>query len=249
MSAIWPLLARLCSIGSHHSIAKESNGRTWRPVPGNVRRCDRGPNDAPPQLNNSAVQGSFLRGSLCTHPSTSPENESDLISHTWHVWCCPLASLEAYRDPGDSFAFATRPRRTRGRGGRKKGPRPPGHYLRCLVGGGVTRTIRYTSNDSVASCITTSTRCCSSAAPANPALAAAEIIRPIEIFVAGRATAEWFGSVIPVAELAEDACLSWICTHLREDVSRHVHITPLVRPGSGDLQALFARGAESGTGQ
>ena len=78
-----------------------------------------------------------------------------------------------------------------------------------------------------------------------PRFGGGEIIRPIEIFVAGRATAEWFGSVIPVAELAEDACLSWICTHLREDVSRHVHITPLVRPGSGDLQALFARGAES----
>lgn len=49
-----------------------------------------------------------------------------------------------------------------------------------------------------------------------PRFGGGEIIRPIEIFVAGRATAEWFGSVIPVAELAEDACLSWICTHLRE---------------------------------
>ena len=78
-----------------------------------------------------------------------------------------------------------------------------------------------------------------------PRFGGGEIVRPIEIFVAGRATAEWFGSVIPVAELAEDACLSWIRTHLRDDVSRHVHITPLVRPGSGDLQALFARGAES----
>lgn len=78
-----------------------------------------------------------------------------------------------------------------------------------------------------------------------PRFGGGEIIRPIEIFIAGRATAEWFGSVIPVAELAEDACLSWIRTHLREDVSRHVHITPLVRPGSGDLRALFARGTES----
>ena len=41
-----------------------------------------------------------------------------------------------------------------------------------------------------------------------PCFGGGEIIRPIEIFVAGRATAEWFGSVIPVAELAEDACLS-----------------------------------------
>ena len=36
------------------------------PVPGNVRRCDRGPNDVTLQSNNSAVQGSFLRGSLGT---------------------------------------------------------------------------------------------------------------------------------------------------------------------------------------
>ena len=71
------------------------------------------------------------------------------------------------------------------------------------------------------------------------------IIRPIEIYVAGRATMEWYGSVIPVAALAEDACLSWIRAHLREDVNRHVHVTPLIRPGSGDLRALFARGTQS----
>jgi len=78
-----------------------------------------------------------------------------------------------------------------------------------------------------------------------PRFGGGAIVRPIEIFVAGRATAEWFGSVIPVAELAEDACLSWIRAHLREEVSRHAHITPLIRPGSGDLRALFARGTQS----
>ena len=44
-----------------------------------------------------------------------------------------------------------------------------------------------------------------------PRFGGGEIIRPIEICVAGRATAEWDDSVIPVADLAEDACLSWIC--------------------------------------
>jgi S-adenosylmethionine synthetase len=78
-----------------------------------------------------------------------------------------------------------------------------------------------------------------------PHFGGGEIVRPIEIFVAGRATAEWFGSVIPVAELAEDACLSWIRTHLREEVAHHAHITPLIRPGSGDLRALFARGTQA----
>ena len=77
-----------------------------------------------------------------------------------------------------------------------------------------------------------------------PHFGGGEITRPIEIFVAGRATAEWNGSEIPVADLTRDACLSWIRAHLRQDVSDHVRITSLVRPGSTDLRALFARGAQ-----
>jgi S-adenosylmethionine synthetase len=77
-----------------------------------------------------------------------------------------------------------------------------------------------------------------------PRFGGGEILQPIEIFVAGRATATWNGSVIPVADLAKEACLSWIRAHLREELSHHVHITPLVRPGSTDLRALFARGTQ-----
>jgi len=75
-----------------------------------------------------------------------------------------------------------------------------------------------------------------------PRFGGGEIVQPIEIFVAGRATAEWNGSVIPVADLATEACMAWIRAHLREEVAHHVRITPLVRPGSTDLRALFARG-------
>jgi S-adenosylmethionine synthetase len=77
-----------------------------------------------------------------------------------------------------------------------------------------------------------------------PHFGGGEIIQPMEVFVAGRATAVWNDSVIPVADLAEEACLSWIRAHLREEVSRHIRITPLVRPGSTDLRALFARGTQ-----
>jgi S-adenosylmethionine synthetase len=77
-----------------------------------------------------------------------------------------------------------------------------------------------------------------------PRFGGGEIVQPIEIFVAGRATAEWNGSAIPVADLAREACLSWIRAHLREEVSHHVRVTPLVRPGSTDLLALFASGTQ-----
>jgi S-adenosylmethionine synthetase len=77
-----------------------------------------------------------------------------------------------------------------------------------------------------------------------PRFGGGEIAQPIEIFVAGRATAAWEGKVVPVSDLARDACLSWIRAHLREEVSHHIRITPLIRPGSTDLRALFARGTQ-----
>jgi S-adenosylmethionine synthetase len=76
----------------------------------------------------------------------------------------------------------------------------------------------------------------------DPHFGGGAITQPIEIYVAGRATAEWDGSTIPVADLTKDACLSWIRAHLREEVAHHVRVTSLVRPGSSDLRALFARG-------
>jgi S-adenosylmethionine synthetase len=77
-----------------------------------------------------------------------------------------------------------------------------------------------------------------------PRYGGGDIVRPMEIVIAGRATAESEGATIPVADLAEHTCLSWIRAHLREDVAQHVHITPLIRPGSGDLRALFGRGPQ-----
>lgn len=75
-----------------------------------------------------------------------------------------------------------------------------------------------------------------------PRFGGGDIMHPIEIYVAGRATTEWDGHTVPVGDVAHDDCVAWIRTHLREEISRHIRVTPLIRPGSGDLRALFGRG-------
>jgi S-adenosylmethionine synthetase len=71
-----------------------------------------------------------------------------------------------------------------------------------------------------------------------------EVLAPVEIYLAGRASNEHQGKPIPVAEIAVEACRTWLRAHLPElDVDRHVTIFPRLRPGSGDLARLFARGA------
>lgn len=74
-----------------------------------------------------------------------------------------------------------------------------------------------------------------------------ELLEPIEIYLAGRATRDAGGVSVPVDELAIEACRAWLRTHLRNvDVDRHVRVHSRIRPGSADLTALFAR-ARSGT--
>lgn len=69
-----------------------------------------------------------------------------------------------------------------------------------------------------------------------------EVIEPIEIYLAGRATQEWRGRRIPVHEIAQEACRACLRRHLPElDVDRHVRVTSRIRPGSADLTRLFAR--------
>jgi S-adenosylmethionine synthetase len=69
-----------------------------------------------------------------------------------------------------------------------------------------------------------------------------EVTEPIEIYLAGRATHELRGERIPVAELAVEACRTWLRQNLRYlDVDRHVRIVSRIRPGSSDLTGLFAR--------
>ncbi len=78
---------------------------------------------------------------------------------------------------------------------------------------------------------------------ARPAFGGGEIVEPIELYVAGRATQDYLGERIPVHEIAVEACREWLGKHLRElDVERHVRIIPCLRPGSADLTRVFARG-------
>lgn len=78
---------------------------------------------------------------------------------------------------------------------------------------------------------------------ARAAFGGGEIVEPIELYVAGRATQEYLGERIPVHEIAVEACREWLRKHLRElDVERHIRIIPRLRPGSADLTRVFARG-------
>lgn len=78
-----------------------------------------------------------------------------------------------------------------------------------------------------------------------PVFGGGEIIEPIEIYLAGRATSEYGGVRIPTDEIAVEACREWLSSRLHGlDVDRHVHITPRLRPGSSELRSLFGRSAE-----
>lgn len=81
------------------------------------------------------------------------------------------------------------------------------------------------------------------AGAARPGFGGGEMLAPIEIYLAGRATAEYAGTTVPVHEIAVDACREWLSARLRcLDVARDVRIISRLRPGSPDLNRLFVRG-------
>ena len=70
---------------------------------------------------------------------------------------------------------------------------------------------------------------------------------PIEIFLAGRATQEARGLVVPVEALARESTHAWLRRNLHAlDVDRHVKLRCLIRPGSPELVDLFLRQARAG---
>ncbi len=80
---------------------------------------------------------------------------------------------------------------------------------------------------------------------ARPAFGGGEVTAPIEIYLAGRATAEFEGIKIPVDEIAVEESRRWLRENLRHlDPVRHVRIHPRIRPTSPDLAALFLRQRE-----
>jgi S-adenosylmethionine synthetase len=81
---------------------------------------------------------------------------------------------------------------------------------------------------------------------ARPAFGGGELVEPIEIILAGRATRRFRGVTVPVDELAVELSREWLGRHLRNiDPARDVRIVPRIRETSPDLAALFLRGGEA----
>jgi len=77
---------------------------------------------------------------------------------------------------------------------------------------------------------------------ARPAFGGGEVLEPMEIILAGRATREFRGTSIPVDDLAIALSRQWLAQNLRHlDAARHVRIVPRIRPTSSELVALFGR--------
>jgi S-adenosylmethionine synthetase len=75
---------------------------------------------------------------------------------------------------------------------------------------------------------------------ARAAFGGGEMVEPLEIYLAGRATEEFRGDRIPLHEIAVGACREWIGKNLpRLNLDRDVKIIPRLRPGSADLVRLF----------
>ena len=75
-----------------------------------------------------------------------------------------------------------------------------------------------------------------------------EVLKPIEIYLAGRATEEFEGVRIPLRELVLDGARQWLNHHLRAlDSEQHVRLHCLIRPSSRDLADLYLRGRAAGT--
>ena len=82
---------------------------------------------------------------------------------------------------------------------------------------------------------------------ARPAFGGGRVTRPIDMYLAGRAVRRHGGVTVPVAEIAVEACRTWLRQHIHAlDVERQVRFHCLIRPGSVDLTELFAR-QRSGT--
>ncbi len=82
---------------------------------------------------------------------------------------------------------------------------------------------------------------------ARPAFGGGEVLEPIELYLAGRATRELQGVRVPVDELAVEATKAWLRANLRHlDVDAHLRVLPRIRPTSPDLAALFLRQGQAG---
>lgn len=73
------------------------------------------------------------------------------------------------------------------------------------------------------------------------------ILKPFDLYLAGRATAEVRGAPIPVEDIAHEATRTWLRDNLHAfDVNTGVRIHCVTRPGSPELVDLFLRQRKEG---
>jgi S-adenosylmethionine synthetase len=74
-----------------------------------------------------------------------------------------------------------------------------------------------------------------------------EVVLPMELYLAGRATGRVGDTDIDVDDIAVDACRQWLGDNMHAlDPDRHIRLKSLIRPGSSDLVELYARQAATG---
>jgi len=74
-----------------------------------------------------------------------------------------------------------------------------------------------------------------------------EVLSPFDVYLSGRATAEFKGVQVPIEELARASSLDWLRGRFHAlDPEKHVRIHVRTRPGSSDLVQLYLRQRESG---
>lgn len=80
-----------------------------------------------------------------------------------------------------------------------------------------------------------------------PAFGGGEIIAPMEIFLAGRATSHYKGVDIPIGELVEETVHRWLQANLHALQSEPAPVIHhLIRPGSVELVELYERQRQTG---
>lgn len=75
-----------------------------------------------------------------------------------------------------------------------------------------------------------------------PAYGGGNMLKPISLIIAGRATDRVGDKTVPVAEIAIETGKKWLAANIRHlEVQKDVQITAHIRPGSLELTALFNR--------
>jgi S-adenosylmethionine synthetase len=79
-----------------------------------------------------------------------------------------------------------------------------------------------------------------------PRFGGGEVLAPIRMFVGGRAVEAIGDERVPVGDIAVETARDWFKRNLHAfDAERHIELSPEIRPGSIDLQSLFA-GSDGG---